>query len=164
MSELRSQGFDGEPLLRYAINMRYLGQNYETEVEVPPLGELEQSSAQEQLETAYRAFNDRHESMYDYVIKDAVIEMISFRVTAIGSIPHPDLATVTVDEPDRGRFRSVYYSEHGPVSTELIRRSAMPIDELIQGPVIIEEPGFHNSHRTGHDASAVPTTTFFWWR
>ena len=141
VSELRSQGFDGEPQLRYAINMRYLGQNYETEVEVPPLGELEESSAQEQLETAYRAFNDRHESMYDYVIKDAVIEMISFRVTAIGSIPHPDLATVTVDEPDRGRFRSVYYSDHGPVSTELIRRSAMPIDEPIPGPVIVEEPG-----------------------
>ena len=31
------QGFEGECELRYAINMRYLGQNYETEVEVPPI-------------------------------------------------------------------------------------------------------------------------------
>lgn len=142
VNELRSQGFDGEPHLRYAINMRYLGQNYETEVEVPPLSlGMHETSAQEQLERAYRAFNDKHQSMYDYVIKDAVIEMISFRVTAIGSIPHPALATVSVDESDRGRTRDVYFVDNGSVPTELIRRPRMPIDVPIDGPVIIEEDG-----------------------
>ena len=70
--------------------MRYLGQNYETEVEVPALSlDMVDTSPEEQLERAYRAFNDAHRAMYDYVIKDAIIEMTSFRVTAIGSIPHP---------------------------------------------------------------------------
>ena len=142
IGELRSQGFDGDPELEYAINMRYLGQNHETEVEVPALSlEMDDTSAAEQLERAYRAFNDEHESMYDYVIKDAIIEMISFRVTAIGAIPHPELARVSVNEPDVGRVRDVYFAEHGPVETKLIRRLAMPIDDVIEGPVIIEEDG-----------------------
>jgi N-methylhydantoinase A len=142
IGELRSQGFDGDPELEYAINMRYLGQNYETEVEVPALSlEMDDTSAAEQLERAYQAFNDEHESMYEYVIKDAIIEMISFRVTAIGAIPHPELARVSVSVPDLGRVRDVYFAEHGPVETKLIRRLSMPIDDVIEGPVIIEEDG-----------------------
>lgn len=35
LAELRQQGYQGDPQLRYAINMRYLGQNYETEIELP---------------------------------------------------------------------------------------------------------------------------------
>ena len=140
--ELRSQGFDGTAELKYAINMRYLGQNYETEVEVPALSlEMENTSAREQLERAYKAFNDQHENMYEYVIKDAIIEMISFRVTAIGTTPHPALATVSVDAPDTGRSRDVYFVDHGSVGTKLIRRPAMPVDEVIKGPVIVEEDG-----------------------
>jgi N-methylhydantoinase A len=142
IAELRSQGFDGEPELTYAINMRYLGQNYETEVEVPALSlEMDDTSAEEQLERAYRAFNEEHESMYDYVIKDAIIEMISFRVTAVGAIPHPELARVSGGEPDVGRTRDVHFAGHGQVETKLIRRLSMPVDEVIDGPVIIEEDG-----------------------
>ena len=142
VKELRSQGFDGEPELKYAINMRYLGQNYETEVEVPALSlEMEDTSAEEQLERAFRAFNDKHESMYDYVIKDAVIEMISFRVTAIGGIPHPALAQVASDGADKGRSREVYFIDHGMVDTALVRRPSMAVEEVIDGPVIIEEDG-----------------------
>ena len=142
VKELRSQGFDGEPELKYAINMRYLGQNYETEVEVPALSlEMEDTSAEEQLERAFQAFNDKHESMYDYVIKDAVIEMISFRVTAIGGIPHPALAQVGSDGADQGRSREVYFIDHGLVDTALVRRPSMAVEEVIDGPVIIEEDG-----------------------
>lgn len=142
ISELRSQGFDGDPELKYAINMRYLGQNYETEVEVPALSlEMAATSAQEQLDRAYAAFNAEHQSMYDYVIKDAIIEMISFRVTAIGAIPHPELARVSVTEPAGDRSRDVFFAGDGHVPTKLIRRPAMPVDAAIDGPVIIEEAG-----------------------
>lgn len=142
VNELRSQGFDGEPELRYAINMRYLGQNYETEVEAPALSlAMMNTSAEAQLERAYRAFNAKYRKMYDYVMKDAIIEMIGFQVTAIGAIPHPELARVSVDDPDTGRARDVTFADHGTVETRLIRRSAMPVDETIAGPVIVEEDG-----------------------
>jgi N-methylhydantoinase A len=142
VDELRAQGFAGSPTLEYAINMRYLGQNYETEVEVPRLSlEMVDTTPEEQLERAYRAFNAAHRAMYDYVIKGAVIEMTSFRVTAIGAIPHPQLARITADEPDRGRTRDVYFAGHGRVETMLLRRPRMPIEETIAGPAIVEEAG-----------------------
>lgn len=141
-AELRAQGFDGEPELRYAINMRYLGQNYETEVEVPPIGsKLTAASAQEQLDRAYAAFNAEHESMYDYVIRDAVIEMISFRVTAVGAIPHPELARAAPVGLDDHRHREVFFSGAGRAETRLVRRASLPVDEVIDGPVIVTEDG-----------------------
>ncbi len=142
VAELRSQGFSGVPELTYAINMRYLGQNYETEVEVPALGSAaDAASAQEQLERAYRAFNKAHQQMYDYVIRDAIIEMVSFRVTATGATPHPELARVHVAERDEERKRRVFFMGFGPVETRLLRRPAMPVGVVIDGPVIIEEEG-----------------------
>ncbi|MCY4632633.1 MAG: hydantoinase/oxoprolinase family protein [bacterium] len=139
--ELRAQGFEGECELRYAINMRYLGQNYETEVEVPPIDALDTSGAAEQLERAYQAFGDRHRAMYEYVIADAVIEMISFRVSAIGAIPHPHLARV---QPTAGHLetsRQVHFGAGGLVDCRVLHRRAMPIDEVLEGPLIISEEG-----------------------
>ena len=139
--ELRSQGFDGECELRYAINMRYLGQNYETEVEVPPIDALDAEGAAEQLQRAYEAFHERHRAMYEYVIADAVIEMVSFRVSAIGAIPHPRLARV---EPEAGHpesSRQVHFGGEGLVGCRVLRRRAMPVDDVLEGPLIVAEEG-----------------------
>ena len=139
--ELRSQGFDGECELRYAINMRYLGQNYETEVEVPPIDALDADGAAAQLQRAYEAFHERHRAMYEYVIADAVIEMVSFRVSAIGAIPHPRLARV---EPEAGHpesSRQVHFGGEGLVGCRVLHRRAMPVDDVLEGPLIIAEEG-----------------------
>ena len=139
--ELRSQGFTGECELRYAINMRYLGQNYETEVEVAPIDALDADGAAEQLQRAYEAFHERHRAMYEYVIADAVIEMVSFRVSAIGAIPHPRLARV---EPEAGHpesSRQVHFGGEGLVGCRVLRRRAMPVDDVLDGPLIVAEEG-----------------------
>ena len=139
--ELRAQGFEGECELRYAINMRYLGQNYETEVEVPPIDALDAAGAAEQLERAYQAFHDRHRAMYEYVIADAVIEMISFRVSAIGAIPHPRLARVRPENGYPPSTRLIHFAGEGLVDCRVIHRRAMPIDEVHEGPLIVSEEG-----------------------
>ncbi len=139
--ELRTQGFEGRCELRYAINMRYLGQNYETEVEVPPIDALDAEGAAAQLQLAYQAFHDRHRAMYEYVIADAVIEMVSFRVSAIGAIPHPRLARV---QPETGRLegaRQVHFGGEGLVRCRVLHRRAVAIDDVIEGPLIISEEG-----------------------
>ena len=139
--ELRAQGFEGECELRYAINMRYLGQNYETEVEVPPIDALDAAGAAEQLERAYQAFHDRHRAMYEYVIADAVIEMISFRVSAIGAIPHPRLARVQPEPGYPHSTRRIHFAGEGLVDCRVTHRRALPIEEVIEGPLIVSEEG-----------------------
>ena len=139
--ELRAQGFEGDCELRYAINMRYLGQNYETEVEVPPVDALDADGAAAQLELAYQAFHDRHRAMYEYVIADAVIEMVSFRVSAIGAIPHPRLARVQPESGHVETTRAVHFGGEGLVDCRVLHRRAMPIDTVLDGPLIVSEEG-----------------------
>ena len=141
VEELRAQGFEGECELRYAINMRYLGQNYETEVEVPPIDALDATGAAEQLERAYQAFHDRHRAMYEYVIADAVIEMISFRVSAIGAIPHPRLARVQPEQDHPDSTRRIHFAGEGLVDCRVTHRRALPVDEVLEGPLIVSEEG-----------------------
>ena len=139
--ELRTQGFEGDCELRYAINMRYLGQNYETEVEVPPIDALDTEGAAAQLQLAYQAFHDRHRAMYEYVIADAVIEMVSFRVSAIGAIPHPRLAQVQAETGHPEMSRLVHFGGVGLVRCRVLHRRAMPIDDVLEGPLIVSEEG-----------------------
>ncbi len=139
--ELRAQGYEGDCELRYAINMRYLGQNYETEVEVPPIDALDAAGAAEQLQRAYAAFSDRHRQMYEYVIADAVVEMVSFRVSAVGAIPHPRLAQVRPESGHPESSRPVYFAEAGMVDCRVLHRRALPILAEIDGPLIVAEEG-----------------------
>lgn len=139
--ELRAQGFEGECELRYAINMRYMGQNYETEVEVPPIDALDAAGAAEQLERAYAAFHDRHRAMYEYVIADAIIEMISFRVSAIGAIPHPRLARVRPESGHLESTRRIHFAGEGMTDCRVIHRRAIPVEETFEGPLIVAEEG-----------------------
>jgi N-methylhydantoinase A/oxoprolinase/acetone carboxylase beta subunit len=67
--------------------------------------------------------------------------MISFRVTAIGPIPHPALAKVSAGRAENDRSRLVHFAGTGNIETRLIRRPSMPVGESIPGPAIIEEAG-----------------------
>ncbi len=167
LAELRQQGYQGEPQLRYSINMRYLGQNYETEIELPSL-----VTDKAQLAEAYEAFHRMHEAMYGYRIPTAVIELISFKVTAIGAIPKPRLGAVRSVEVGSPRERLVYFVGHGYVPCRVIRRSALPMGERLAGPLIVEEegsttlvePGMHLT-RNEHDImildfAGVPSAGF----
>lgn len=140
-TELKQQGFNGEPTYEYSINMRYLGQNYEMEVVVPSLRSTNSESASEQLNKAYESFNRKHIAMYEYSMNEAVIEMISFKVAAIGLIQHPKLATISETEKQVTETRSVHFELVGTVTCVVIRRQSMPINVTLGGPMIIEEDG-----------------------
>ena len=109
VGELRQEGFAGEPEIRRAINMRYFGQNYEHEVEIDA-GELDDAA----LERAFRRFDELHAERYGYAIEGEVIELVSFKVTAIGqrAAARP-LARERRERRSRARAREVYVRGHG---------------------------------------------------
>lgn len=136
IEELRLEGFAGDPDLRRAINMRYLGQNYEHEVELPqgPVGE-------EMLDEAYRRFDALHAERYGYVIEDEVVELISFKVTAIGRRPQLDVGRgVPLVARQRGA-RDVFFRGQGFVDAVVVHRAALEPGEVVEGPAIVEEEG-----------------------
>ena len=160
--ELRAQGHDGEPEFEYSINMRYLGQNYEMEVPVPAIRGDRSVDPELQLQQAFEAFHTQHQTMYDYHMDAEVIEMISFKVTAVGAIPRPRLAEVPVTSDPVTDRRMVTFGDTGAVECPIIRRPTMPIGESMAGPLIIEEdgstsvvePGMHVT-RTANDILIV---------
>src|SRR5438128_3252535 len=136
VAELRQEGYEGEPAIRRAINMRYLGQNYEHEVELPP-GELDEAA----LDEAFRRFDALHAERYGYLIEDEVIELVSFKVTAIG--PRPALQLGGADGAARAapRERSVFARGSGLVDAIVVHRSALAPGDSLEGPAVIEEEG-----------------------
>ncbi len=136
VNELRQEGFAGAPEIRRSINMRYLGQNYEHEVEIAS-GAIDDSA----LEDALRRFDALHAERYGYSIEGEVIELVSFKVTAVGRRSAPDLAAA--DTPARaGRgSREVYVRGAGWVDAVVVHRSALEPGETVDGPALVEEAG-----------------------
>jgi N-methylhydantoinase A len=136
LAELRQEGFAGEPEIRRAINMRYFGQNYEHEVELDA-GELDEAA----LERAFRRFDQLHAERYGYAIEREVIELVSFKVSAIGKRPQLDLSHADGAARLERSERQVYVRGHGWLDAEVVHRSALAPGETIAGPAVVEEEG-----------------------
>ena len=79
VAELASEGFAGKPRLSTRVAMRYLGQNYEHEVELPdPTVTAAAAGA------AIERFEALHEAFYGYQLASEVIEIVQVSVTAVG--------------------------------------------------------------------------------
>jgi N-methylhydantoinase A len=136
VAELRQEGFDGEPELQRSINMRYLGQNYEHEV-VIAAGEVDRAA----LDAAFRRFDALHAERYGYLIDGEVIELVSFKVTAIGRRPAPDLVAREPAVRTERTTREVFVRGDGWINALVVHRSALAPGEVIEGPALVEEEG-----------------------
>jgi N-methylhydantoinase A len=136
VDELRREGFAGEPDVRRAINMRYFGQNYEHEVEIEG-GELDEAA----LERAFRGFDALHAERYGYAIDGEVIELVSFKVTAIGRRAPLDLSQADRTTGFPRSVRQVYVRGQGFLEAAVVHRSSLEPGEVIAGPAVIEEEG-----------------------
>jgi N-methylhydantoinase A len=136
VAELRQEGFAGEPAIRRAINMRYFGQNYEHEVEIES-GALDEAA----LERSFRRFDALHAERYGYAIDGEVIELVSFKVTAVGRRPAVDLSRASAGEGFDAAPRDVYVRGTGFVEAAVVHRSRLAPGETLEGPAIVEEEG-----------------------
>jgi N-methylhydantoinase A len=134
VDELRHEGFSGEPLIERAALMRYLGQNYEHEVEIPG-GTIDDQA----LAEALARFSAMHAARYGYEIEEEVIELVSFKVTAIGKRPALRLDHAHSDATAPQRATEVFFRGHGMVPASIVRRSALRVGEVVEGPLILTE-------------------------
>jgi N-methylhydantoinase A len=159
LAELRQEGFASEPEIQRAINMRYFGQNYEHEVQIEA-GELDEAA----LERAFRQFDELHASRYGYAIEREVIELVSFKVTAIGKRAPLDFAHVNGAGGFARSERPVFVRERGWLDALVAHRSTLEPGERIPGPAVIEEEGSTvfveagmTLERTSHGALVIGT-------
>ncbi|MCL5960499.1 MAG: hypothetical protein M1358_14530, partial [Chloroflexi bacterium] len=70
-----AEGFDKPPLIRRTVEMRYLGQNWELEVEMPG-GRIDERA----IEEARELFDREHESHFGWHISGEKFELVNFKI------------------------------------------------------------------------------------
>jgi N-methylhydantoinase A len=138
-NRIREEGYRDPPELVRAIEMRYYGQNYSIEIELPSdLTSLDRGG----LEAAFDGYHTEHRRLYGYDIRNETIELVHFKVTAIGRTGKPRIAprdpVGTVEPKAR---RDVYFGrDDGWLPTPIHERDMLPVGAVLHGPLIVEEP------------------------
>jgi len=135
---LGAEGYEGDATIEATIELRYLGQNYNTEVSIPlEDGKLGAAG----IDDVLGRFDSEHRRRYGYDIHGAVVEFVNFNVTAVGAIEKPVLQTLPEQEVagPKGE-RDVYFKEHGWVKAAVYERASLGADDSFEGPAVIEEP------------------------
>ena len=152
---LTAQGFaPGEHRLLRTADLRYFGQAFEVRVPVAadPVGPA-------QAEAAAAAFHAAHRALYGYDFRGnprQQVEWVNLRVTGIGPIQRPRIATVAArnggaagEGPAEGhtaravtgRRPVVFGRGAGPADAAIYWRPSLAAGDEVAGPAIIEEYG-----------------------
>jgi len=130
---------DGRRYFEYSIDMRYQRQNFEISIPVPA-GDL----TEETLKKALADFHAEHKRSYGYCKEDAVVQFVSYRVSAIGVIDKPDLAAQPLRPdaplPQPIEVRQVLFQgREDYVDTPVYLREEFTPGQAIPGPCICEQ-------------------------
>ena len=141
LAELLQEGVEEEraTLLRFA-DIRYQGQHHEVTVEIPHGCELGTEHVAQIAET----FHAAHERLYTYATPETPLEIMNFRITAVGAVDKADISAESgavgdVAEAVKGE-RPVYFESIGDfVETKVYDRTKLSSGHAIPAPAIIEE-------------------------
>ncbi len=119
--------------------MRYYWQGYELPVDVP-LGKLKDDDKI----AIRRAFDRAHKSSYGISAQDQEVEIVTYRLVALGHTPKPSFKEWPKAKGDAEKAiknsRKVYWSsERDFVETSVYDRSKLGVGNSIYGPAIIEQ-------------------------
>lgn len=123
----------------FAVDMRYQRQNFEISIPVPA-GKM----TEETLKKALADFHAEHKRSYGYCKEDAIVQFVSYRVSAIGVIDKPDLKAVELHPeapiPEPIEVRQVLFQNSDEyVETPVYLRDKFVPGQSIPGPCICEQ-------------------------
>ncbi|WP_200847836.1 hydantoinase/oxoprolinase family protein [Rhizobium sp. 18055] len=134
-AELHQQGYKQDLLVSCRLEMRYLGQNYELELDVS--ADLTPATGAD----LWTAFHNAHEDRFGFSIAGETIEVVTFSTTVSAKTKNPSLpalpqATAKADPRSR---RSVGFID-GRHDTPIYWRGDLLAGHEIEGPAVVEEP------------------------
>jgi len=119
-------------------DMRYLGQEHTVKVPLPA-GKITAGKIPEINER----FHGLHEHAYTFRLASPV-ELVNYHLTAFGTVEKPELNTIngkglSLKTAVKGK-RKVNFDELGFRESPIYERDRFPVNEYVQGPLVIEEP------------------------
>lgn len=130
---------DDRRYFEYFVDMRYQRQNFEICIPVAA-----DDMTEEILAKALADFHAEHKRSYGYCKEDAVVQFVSYRVSAIGVIDKPDLQPEGLHPeapiPEPIEVRSVLFQGCSSyVDTPVYQRNKFTPGQTIPGPCICEQ-------------------------
>jgi N-methylhydantoinase A len=121
---------------RYGIDARYRGQANEVTIWLGEGTEFPVTA-----EEALRAFEARYEDLYGMTIPGVPVEVVTWRVAAVGPEPEVDgRRLVPVRESGAPRRRSVWFGRPGAwIDTTVVSREDLSPGDVVDGPAVVEE-------------------------
>ena len=116
--------------LQYSLDMRYVGQNYELQVDT--------DGGVKNLATKFFAVHERN---YGYHNPDDPVEIVNIRITAIGSLQGPSEQTPAgfSEEGVPEEMRPVWFDGDTPMNTPIYNRAKLAVGQKLEGPAVIEQ-------------------------
>ena len=126
--------------------MRYLGQNYELELEVP-FERFDPATT----EALWQRFHAAHETRFGFAIPGEIIEIVTYTVTAIAPTPKPDPVPIAraSGTPAPKATRRVWFID-GAEDVPVFDRTTLCFGQTIDGPALIEEDASVTVLEAGH--------------
>ena len=130
----------GRVVFERACDMRYVGQEHSVAVRVPA-----HVGHESDRDTVKRLFDDAHQLRYSHSAPEESADVVSLRVSAIGSLTKPRLPEIAQGasappESARKGARSVVFEGYGELEAAVFERAALLSGNRIDGPAVIEEP------------------------
>lgn len=146
LAELKAQGYERDVEIYRALEMRYLGQNYELEL---PLT-IERFEA-ETIERLWALFHEAHKARFGFSTPGEIIEIVNYTVTAVARTDKPELNEIGCSEglPQEREGRAVWFND-GPQTVPVFARDDLRIGHVVKGPALIEEEASVTVLDTGH--------------
>jgi len=126
----------GSATLRYAADMRYVGQSYEIDVPIE-LGWMASGGATPLL----AAFHHAHERAFGHADREAPAEIVNLRVQLRAERPRVPIAEIpaAASAPVARATRRIWLDGR-PTEARVFDRAALGRSARLQGPAIVEQP------------------------
>jgi N-methylhydantoinase A len=86
-----------------------------------------------------KAFDEAYDRQYGHSSPEGRVEVVNLRVAAIGRLERPRAPDAAIVPRQGDRTRKVYFAGQ-EMNTAIIQRDQIALDQIIDGPAIIEEP------------------------
>ena len=135
LAELKAQGYERDIEVHRALEMRYLGQNYELEL---PLTAARFEA--DEIGDLWKLFHDTHKIRFGFNNTGDIIEIVNYTVTAVARTAKPEISTVAAGKgtPKPKETRKVWFIG-GPRETPVYDRADLGAGHVVSGPALIEE-------------------------
>jgi N-methylhydantoinase A len=125
--------------LKRAVDMRYAGQNYELAVTLP-----HSPITADSVELLARGFAQAHERMYGFVAESEPVQLVTFRLEALGRVRKAEIKAEPLVGPDASsairEHREVWIGEENrALPCPIYERERLKPGNAFAGPAVVEQ-------------------------